>query len=104
MKLAHVVGVIVFATTAAFANDQTSNPSTPTAADVKEIVRLIVADKTKIKAYCALAKLYKRIAHAEAKNDMKTAEALDLRAQALLDELGPDYAELGCAPTNWPGH
>lgn len=94
MKLAHAFVVIVFATTHAFAKDQTGNPATPAKVEAQKIVRSIVGDKSKIKAYCDLAKLYEQMADAEAKKDAKSAGTLNQMAQAQLDKLGPDYAKL----------
>ena len=66
----------------------------PNPVDVQKIVRSIIGDKTKIKAYCDLAKVYEQIADAEAKNDAKAVEALSLNAGAQLDTLGSDYSKL----------
>ena len=68
--------------------------TTPVAIDVQKVVRSIIGDKTKIKAYCDLAKLYEQMADAEAKHDTNAAGALSLKAQALLDVLGSDYSRL----------
>ncbi len=96
LKSAGVVAVL--AATTAFAQGQVDNPTTkhttPNAVDVQPVVRSIIGDKTKIKAYYDLAKLYEQIADAEAKNDTKAVEALSQKAQAQLDVLGSGYANL----------
>jgi hypothetical protein len=98
MKLTLAVVVTVLASTSAFAQGQIGNPTTtrttPNTVDVQKVVRSIIGDKTKIKAYCDLEKLYEQLADAEAKNDKKAAGALSLKAQAQLDKLGSDYAKL----------
>ena len=88
MKLAHAFVAIVFASASMFAKAAAANVDAP------KIVRSIIADKTKVKAYCDLAKLYERISDAEAKKDANAAETLSQMAQARLDQLGPDYAKL----------
>ena len=97
MKLTPAVVVTVLAATSAFAQGQIGNPTTkrtiPNTVDIQKVVRSIIGDKTKIKAYCDLAKLYEQMADAEAKNDTKAVGALSLKAQAQLDMLGSDYAK-----------
>ncbi len=98
MKLTRAIVVSVLAATSAFAQGQVGNPTTkgktPNTVDAQKVVRSIIGDKTKIKAYCDVAKLYEQIADAEAKNDMKAVDALSLKAEAQLDILGPDYSKL----------
>jgi hypothetical protein len=87
--------IAVLVTTSAFAQGQLSNHTAPsTTVDYQRVVRSITGDKTKIKAYCNLAKLYEQLGDAEAKNDMKTVGTLTGKAQAQLDTLGPNYANL----------
>jgi hypothetical protein len=97
MKLTPTVVVTVLAATSTFAQGQIGTPTTkrttPNTVDVQKVVRSIIGDKTKIKAYCDLAKLYEQLADAEAKNDKKAAGALSLKVQAQLDTLGSDYAK-----------
>ena len=54
MKPGQAVVVIFFATTSVFAKDQTATPAN---FDAQKIVRSIIGDMAKIKAYCELAKL-----------------------------------------------
>ena len=98
MKLTPAIVITVLAATSAFAQGQIGNPTTkrttPDAVDIQKVVRSIIGDKTKIKAYCDLAKLYVQITDAESKNDTKASGALSLKAQAQLVILGSDYAKL----------
>ena len=98
MSLKSVGVVAVLTATSAFAQGNIDNPTTkrtpPNSVDVQAVVRSIIGDKAKIKAYCDLANLYEQIADVEAKNDTKAVEALSLKAQAQLDMLGSDYAKL----------
>jgi hypothetical protein len=98
MKLTLAIVVTVLATTSAFAQGLFGNPTTkhtiPNTVEIQKVVRSIIGDKTEIKAYCDLAKLYVQMADAEAKNDTKASEALGLKAQAQLNLLGSDYAKL----------
>jgi hypothetical protein len=98
MKLTPAIVVTVLAATSAFAQDQIGNPTTkrttPNTVDIQKVVRSIIGDNTKIKAYCDLAKLYEQMADAEAKKDTKAAGALSVKAQAQLNMLGSDYAKL----------
>ena len=98
MKLTPTIVVTVLAATSAFAQGQIDNSTTkrttPNTVDIQKVVRSIIGDKTKIKAYCDLAKFYVQMADAEAKNDTKASGALSLKAQAQLVILGSDYAKL----------
>jgi hypothetical protein len=98
MKLTPAMVVTVFAATSAFAQGQISSPSTNrtilNTVDIQKAVQSIIRDKTKIIAYCDLAKLYEQIADAQAKYDTKSVGALSLKAQGQLNTLGPDYAKL----------
>ena len=98
MKLTAAIAITVLAATSGYAQGQVGHPetmrTTPIAIDVQKVVRSIIGDKTKIKAYCDLAKLYEQMADAEAKHDTNGAGALSLKAQALLDVLGSDYSRL----------
>jgi hypothetical protein len=98
MKIASAVVVAVLAATSAFALGQIGNPETKRTStntvDVQSVMRSIIGEKTKIRAYCDLAKLYEQIADAEAKNDMNAVATLSQKAQAKLDILGSDYAKM----------
>jgi hypothetical protein len=99
MNLKLVVAIAVLAATPAFAQGQMSAPSgakgpKPTKADVTKVVGSISSDKTKMSAYCDLAKLNQQMAAADEKKDTKTLQDLGPKADALMQKLGPDYAKL----------
>ena len=98
MKLTAAIAITVLAATSGYAHGQVGHPetmrTTPITIDVQKVVRSIIGDKMKIKAYCDLAKLYEQMADAEAKHDTDAVGALSLKAQALLDMLGSDYSKL----------
>jgi hypothetical protein len=99
MNLKLVVAIAVLAATPAFAQGQMSGPSgskapKPTKADVTKVLSSITSDKTKLSAYCDLAKLNQQMAQADEKKDTKTLQDLGPKADALMQKLGPDYAKL----------
>ena len=98
MKLTLTIVVTVLAATSAFAQGPFGNPTTkgtiPNTAEIQKVVRSIIGDRAKIKAYCDLATLLVQMADAEAKYDTKAAGALGQKAQALLATLGSDYTKL----------
>src|SRR5215467_10633137 len=66
----------------------------PTKADAQNVVQIVTNDKVKTQAYCDLTKLEGQVEAAAQKNDAKTLEALNKQANALLDQLGPEYFKL----------
>jgi hypothetical protein len=96
MKLTISIVAAVLVAASAFAQGQigTTKSTTPSTVDIQKVVRSIIGDKTKIRAYCDLAKLYEQMADADAKNDTKSAGALSQKAQAQLELLGSDYSKL----------
>jgi hypothetical protein len=66
----------------------------PTMADVQKVVQIISGDKAKSQAYCDSKKLYDQMAEAYKKNDNKTADALNKKADAFVSKLGPEYAKV----------
>jgi hypothetical protein len=98
MKLGPTIVGVLLAATSTVAQGQNDSSATKSAApnevDAQKIVGSIIKDKSKIKAYCEVAKLYEQIADAQAKNDMKAVQALSLKVQAQMDTLGSDYAQL----------
>ena len=66
----------------------------PTAADAQKVAQIIGADKTKLAAYCSIAKLGEQVDQAEQKKDVKKMQDLDKQMEALSQKLGPEYAKL----------
>ena len=96
MNLKFGVAILILTAMPAFGQAQTDGPKAqkPTKADVQKLVQTISGDKTKMQAYCDLAKLNQKIEQANERKDEKTIEALSPEADNLMQKLGPDYAKL----------
>ncbi len=66
----------------------------PWLSDVSKVVQGIVGDRTKLNAYCDMAKLDREASQAYDRNDLKAIEEITLKQTRLRDSLGPDYAKL----------
>jgi hypothetical protein len=95
MKLTLVIAATLLAAAPAFAQSpqQPAAPK-PTEAQVRKVVADISADKTKLGAYCALAKIQQQMGTLDEKKDMKKIEALGQQADAQAQKLGPDYEKV----------
>lgn len=71
-----------------------SGPPKPTVAAAQKVVEMISADKAKLKIYCDMGALAEQIDAAEEKKDIRTAEALADKMDALAEQLGPEYIAL----------
>jgi hypothetical protein len=71
-----------------------SNAPKPTAADVQKLVQTISGDKAKVQAYCEMGKVLAQMDQAEQKKDTKAIKTLGDRADALAQQLGPDYSKV----------
>ncbi len=97
MKLKLTIAAAAVIALSALAQAQQGPPPKvpkPTAADVQKVVQLIMADKAKVQAYCALSKINDEMAEAQDKKDQKKMEALANQADALVDKIGPEYEKL----------
>lgn len=97
MNLNFVLVISILLTTPAFGQGQKNAPPTapkPTKADVQKVVQTISADKTKMQAYCELAKLSQQMEQADKNKDTATLQNLGQKADSLAQKLGPDYAKL----------
>jgi hypothetical protein len=94
MTLTRFAAVIVFAALPLGAQAQQSSPPKPTVAAAQEVVKMISADKAKLKIYCDLGDMAEQLDAAEEKKDLKTAEALADKMDALAEQLGPEYTAL----------
>ena len=63
-------------------------------ADAQNVVNAISANKARLKIYCDMGALAERLDAAEEKNDVKTAEALADKMDALAEQLGREYIAL----------
>ena len=96
LKLFVAVTIFVTASNAAFAqNDGPANQAPkPTLADAQKVVQTISSDKTKLQAYCELGKLQDQMEKAEEGNDTKAVDALVAKADALGQQIGPEYLRI----------
>ena len=96
LKLFVAVTIFVTASNAAFAqNDDPANQAPkPTLADAQKVVQTISGDKTKLQAYCELGKLQDQMEKAEEGNDTKAVDALVAKADALGQQIGPEYLRI----------
>jgi len=97
MRLKLTVAAAALVALSAIAQAQQGPPPKvpkPTKADVQKVVALIMADKTKVQAYCELSKINDQMAEAQDKKDQKKMEALANQADALVDKIGPEYEKL----------
>jgi hypothetical protein len=90
-KIAYTLAVL--GTLMAFAQAQESVPK-PTKADAAKIVKIISADKTKIKTYCKLADLGEEITKAGDAGDNGKVQQLSGQADELRKALGPEFVRL----------
>ena len=93
MKLKLVAAISLFAALPVVAQAQSNAPK-PTVADAQKVVQLITGDKAKLKAYCDMGKLQEQMEAAEQKKDTKAAQALGAKADALSQQIGPEYVKL----------
>ncbi|MBX6328602.1 MAG: hypothetical protein IRY89_08505 [Pseudolabrys sp.] len=63
-------------------------------ADAERVVKLISADKAKIKTYCDMVKLGDAVQEAEQKKDNKKMEEIGKRMDEMSQQLGPEYVAL----------
>jgi hypothetical protein len=94
VKITFVATVFILLAMPAFGQQSGAKAPRPTKADVQKVVEIISSDKAKLQAYCDSKKLYDQMAAAYEKNDAKTANALNKRADALVSKVGPEYEKL----------
>ena len=66
----------------------------PTKAQVQKVVNDIGANKTKLDAYCRLAKIQQQMSTLDEKKDMNKLQALGQQADAEAQKLGPDFEKM----------
>jgi hypothetical protein len=96
LKLLMAAAILVAAPYVAFAqkNEPTDRAAKPTLADAQKVVEIISNDESKHQTYCELGKLEDETAKAEDANDTKAVEALVSKAEALAQQIGPEYVRL----------
>jgi hypothetical protein len=86
------IGILSITTVAAFAQDGSGNQaSKSTLAGVQHLAEVITGDKSKIRAYCELGGIHDQMQQALDNQDAKAIDALIAKADALEEQLGPDY-------------
>ena len=95
MNLKLVIAAAALAATPAFAQGQPGGPQQkapkPSKAQVQQVGQGVIADKTKMQAYCALSKIQQDMAQLDEKKDQKKAEQLASQADAEAQKLGPQF-------------
>jgi hypothetical protein len=96
LKLLMAVTILAAAPIVAFAqkDDPADQAPKPTFVDAQKVVQLISNDKTKLQAYCELGKLQEQMEKAEEGNDTKAIDALVAKADALAQQIGPEYLKI----------
>jgi hypothetical protein len=98
MNLKLLMAVTIFATAPIVAFAQKDEPTDqapkPILADAQKVVQMISDDKSKLQTYCELGKLEDETAKAEDANDTEAVEALVTKAEALAQQIGPEYLKL----------
>jgi hypothetical protein len=108
MKLTLAIAAILLAVTPAFAQAPAGPPPKmgpppqqqpppapkPTEAQVQKVVQTISADKTRLDAYCKLAKLQQQMSTLDEKKDGKKLQALGQQADAEAQKLGADFEKM----------
>ena len=94
MNLKLLLAAVLFATAPYGAFGQKDQAPTPTLADAQKVVELISNDMSKLQTYCELGKLEDETTKAEEGNNTKDVEALASKAEALAQQIGPEYLKL----------
>ena len=94
MKLTSLAAVCALAAFPLAAQAQQGGAPKPTNAAAQQVVKMISADKAKLKIYCDLGALAEQADAAAQKKDTKTAEALADKMDAMAEQLGPQYIAL----------
>ena len=96
LKLLVVATLFVAVPLVAFAqkDEPTDQAPKPTVADAQKVVQMISNDTGKLQTYCEINKVEDEAAKAEEANDTKAVEALVSKAEALAQQMGPEYVKL----------
>jgi hypothetical protein len=96
LKLFVAVTILASAPIVAFAqkDDPENKAPKPTVEDAQKLVQTISSDQNKLQAYCELGKLQDQMEKAEEGNDTKAVDALVAKADALGQQIGPEYLRI----------
>ena len=99
MNLKLIAAIIVLAAVPALAQAQGKKA---TVADAQAVVKLIKADKGKVKTYCDISKLNDQIKEADKKKDTKKVDELSDKVDEMSKQWGPQYAALQAGMEGMP--
>jgi hypothetical protein len=92
LKALTAIAILSITTSVSFAQDEPGNQAPkPTFADVQHLAEVITGDKSKIRAYCELGGIHDQMEQALDNQDAKAIDALIAKADALEQQLGPEY-------------
>jgi hypothetical protein len=98
MNLKLLIAVTLFTAAPSVAFGQNDEPTDqapkPTLADAQKVVEMISNDKSKLQTYCEIGTLEDEMAKAEEGNNTKDVEALVAKAEALAQQMGPEYLKV----------
>jgi hypothetical protein len=94
-RLLTAFAILSITVVAPFAHDEPAERvPKPTLADVQQFAEAISADKSKLRAYCALGGIHDQMQQALDNQDANAIDALIARADTLEQRLGPGYDEV----------
>ena len=93
MYLKALTAIAIFSITAvaAFAQDDRRPSAKPTLAGVQHLAEVITGDKSKLRAYCELGGIHDQMQQALDNQDANAIDALITKADALEQQIGPEY-------------
>jgi hypothetical protein len=96
LRLVLAISLLAAIPVVAHAQKNAPPPKTPkpTLAEVQKLAQTITGDKVKQQAYCEMGKLQDQMEQAAQKKDKKALDALGAKADALAQQIGPDYAKI----------
>jgi hypothetical protein len=90
LRLLMAVAIFANAPIVALAQKDDHTPQ-PTLADAQKLVQDVSSDKAKLRAYCEMGQLIEQIEKAQEGNDDTAIEMLMEKADALGEQIGPEY-------------
>jgi hypothetical protein len=86
------VAILIATTVGAAAQDDPANQAPkPSSADVQHLAEAIANNKSRLQAYCELGRLHDETQQAVEDNDLEAIGVLTAKANALEQQLGPEY-------------
>jgi len=92
LKVFTFIAIFSITAVAAFAQDEPdSQAPEPTLAGVQHLAEVITGDKSKLRAYCELGGIHDQMQQALDSQDANAIDALLTKADALEQQIGPEY-------------